>query len=147
MARATDEQYTPKFIFDALGIEFDLDVCAPIDGAPFVPAKKHFHKEQNGLAQLWEGIVWMNPPFSEGTIWHNNFYAHGNGIALAPMSKANWFYTYWTDTTVGMLMPTPHLKFRQTDGSDKGIFIPIVLIAMGPKCVKALRDSGLGLMR
>jgi hypothetical protein len=30
--RDSDEQYTPKWIFDALGVEFDLDVCAPQGG-------------------------------------------------------------------------------------------------------------------
>lgn len=147
MTKETDEQYTPEFIFQALKITFDLDVCAPKGGAPFVPCKRYFTKEDNGLVQEWDGIVWMNPPFSEGTVWHQKFQAHNNGIALAPMSKAKWFYDYWTNPKVELLMPTPHLKFRQQDGSDKGIFIPIVLIAVGDKAKEALRGSGLGLSR
>jgi hypothetical protein len=31
---ANDELYTPKWIFDSLGVQFDLDVCAP-DSRPF----------------------------------------------------------------------------------------------------------------
>ena len=147
MARATDEQYTPAFIFEALNTEFDLDVAAPVGGVSWIPAKKHYSIADNSLTLKWEGFVWMNPPFSEGKLWHDKFYAHGNGICLVPMSKAYWFYRLWTDLSVGMLMPTPHLKFHQTDGSTKGIFIPIVLAAMGEKGKEALSKSGLGLMR
>jgi len=28
----SDEQYTPKWIFDGLNVQFDLDVCAPQGG-------------------------------------------------------------------------------------------------------------------
>ena len=147
MTKATDEQYTPAFIFEALNLQFDLDVCAPEGGAPFVPCKMYYTKKDNGLEQDWNGLVWMNPPFSEGTIWHQKFQKHNNGIALAPMSKAKWFYDYWTNPQIQLLMPTPHLKFRQQDGTDKGIFIPIVLIAAGEIAVTALKQSGLGLAR
>lgn len=36
---ASDEWYTPRYIFDALGEIFDLDVAAPVDGPRHVPAK------------------------------------------------------------------------------------------------------------
>ena len=147
MGKETDEQYTPKFIFDALKIQFDFDVSAPIGGSPFVPCNAYFTKNDDGLSQEWVGKIWMNPPFSEGTKWHQRFQSHNNGIALAPMSKAKWFYDYWTDKKFGILMPTPHLKFRQPNGTDKGIFIPIVLIAAGEECNEALRNSALGLVR
>ena len=88
MTKKTDEQYTPAFIFEALNIQFDLDVSAPIGGAPFVPCDRYFTKIDDGMAQKWFGKIWMNPPFSEGTRWHQKFQAHNNGVALAPMSKA-----------------------------------------------------------
>jgi hypothetical protein len=31
-AGESDEWYTPKYIFDALGLRFDLDVAAPVGG-------------------------------------------------------------------------------------------------------------------
>ena len=70
--RDTDEQYTPKWIFDALNVEFDLDVCAPKGGVDYIPAKKHYSIEDNALMQNWEGFVWMNPPFSKAVFGMTN---------------------------------------------------------------------------
>jgi len=51
----SDEWYTPKFVFDGLGIEFDIDVCSPIGGTGIVPAKKFYSIEDDGLASAWGG--------------------------------------------------------------------------------------------
>lgn len=37
----SDEWYTPKHIFDALGCVFDLDVASPKEGGTFVPARQY----------------------------------------------------------------------------------------------------------
>jgi hypothetical protein len=34
----SDEWYTPKHVFDALGCQFDLDVASPAEGTTHVPA-------------------------------------------------------------------------------------------------------------
>src|SRR5690606_38163062 len=61
-----DEWYTPRWLFDALGIRFSIDVCAPLDRTfSSVPAERHFTIEDDGLAQPWEGTVWRNPPYSK----------------------------------------------------------------------------------
>ena len=39
---SSDEHYTPKFLFDLMGLEFDLDVAAPHGGLANVPAKASF---------------------------------------------------------------------------------------------------------
>lgn len=62
-----DDYYTPKDVFDALGLEFDLDVSAPPGGVPWVPAKRYYTLEDDGLTQPWFGRVWMNPPYSNVT--------------------------------------------------------------------------------
>jgi hypothetical protein len=87
---ADDEHYSPKWIFDAFGVVFDLDVCAPEGGVPWIPAKKSFSIKDDGLSQNWHGLVWMNPPYSKTTPWVDKFMAHGNGIALMPISASNW---------------------------------------------------------
>jgi hypothetical protein len=38
-AGESDEWYTPKYIFDALGLRFDLDVAAPVGGPRYVPCE------------------------------------------------------------------------------------------------------------
>lgn len=81
----SDDWYTPAYVFDALGVRFDLDVAAPVEGPRYVPADR-WHWER-GLEANWNGFVWMNPPFghqSTKEAWLAKFIAHRNGIALMP---------------------------------------------------------------
>jgi hypothetical protein len=58
----SDDWYTPPELFDALGLTFDLDPCSP-GPSHWVPARQVFTKQEDGLAQAWSGLVFMNPPF------------------------------------------------------------------------------------
>ncbi len=51
----TNDYYTPKWLFDAMGLEFDIDVAAPAQGIPWIPAKRWFSQADDGLAQEWGG--------------------------------------------------------------------------------------------
>ena len=59
---ATDLWATPQAFFDRLNAEFgfELDVCATPDNAK---CEKFFSKDDDGLAQRWLGVCWMNPPY------------------------------------------------------------------------------------
>lgn len=137
----SDDYWTPKWLFDALGIEFDIDVACPPDGPPHTPATRWFTQETNGLAQPWEGRVWMNPPFSSTNDWAYRFMEHKNGICLVPMGKTKWFARLWDDADAVMPLP-PNMKFEQG-----GIFIATMLAAYTPECVAALERSNLGRVR
>lgn len=66
---ATPEWGTPQGLFDALNGEFGftVDVCATKELAK---CKRFFSPEQDGLAQTWTGVCWMNPPYgSEIAAW------------------------------------------------------------------------------
>lgn len=77
----TDVWLTPPAIIKALG-EFDLDPCASLD-RPWDTAKKHYTIEDNGLAQVWSGRVWCNPPYGPGMApFLKRMVEHKNGIAL-----------------------------------------------------------------
>src|SRR5689334_24010961 len=87
----SDEWYTPKYIFEAMGYcmpgcSFDMDVAAPRDLTHVsVPAKEFI--VQGGLEAEWHGHVWMNAPFGGrmGLVpWLDKFFAHNNGVALTP---------------------------------------------------------------
>ena len=83
----SSDWYTPKFIFDALGLAFDLDPAHPGRDNPHcvVPTRKNFTKADDGLRQPWHGLVWLNPPFGGRrgqVVWLRKFFTHGNGIAL-----------------------------------------------------------------
>ena len=58
----TDLWETPQDLFDKLNNEFHftLDVCATPENAK---CDSFCTKEQDGLSQPWEGVVWCNPPY------------------------------------------------------------------------------------
>lgn len=57
---------TPQDFFDKLNEEFHftLDACATPENAK---CERFFTKEQDGLAQSWDGVVWCNPPYCRQT--------------------------------------------------------------------------------
>lgn len=141
-----DDWYTPKWVFDQLNVEFDLDVCSPVGGTGLVPATKFYTEEDDALVQPWNGFVWMNPPYSKPTPFVNKFIEHGNGIALVPFSKSNWFAKLWTQAHSLVALP-PNIKFVRPDGSHKQIFMQCVLAGMGTKATSALVRSNIGKVR
>jgi hypothetical protein len=91
--RHTDERYTPRYVFDALDVAFDLDVAAPPGGVPWIPAARYFTADDDGLAHDWTGRVWCNPPFSDVGRWADRFAAHDAGVILFPTSlDALWLH-------------------------------------------------------
>ncbi len=90
--RMKDQFYTPAWVFDAMGLEFDIDVAAPVGGVEWIPAKRYFTKEDDGLAQDWDGLVWCNPPFSGAADWARKFIEHANGVLLSSIpGNTTWF--------------------------------------------------------
>lgn len=147
---SSDEYYTPISLFAYLGLTFDLDVAAPIGGIPWIPTLKYYTKEEDGLAQPWEGRVWMNPPYSAPKLWVEKFIEHGNGIALVPMAKSKWFNELW-DAADGILpMPTNNKFVRE--GKPASIMHHTILVAIGHENVLGLenlskRNIGYGKVR
>jgi hypothetical protein len=144
----TVEWYTPRAIFDALGLSFDLDVCAPPGGLPWIPAKRSFSREEDGLAQPWRGRVWMNPPYGRGIEhWMRRLARHGDGIALV-FARTD---TAWWQEAVRQADAICFIRgrVRFIRGSDRtqppGVSpAPSVLMAYGAACTHALLRSGLG---
>jgi len=92
----TTSWYTPPSIFELLNLNFDLDVCAPQGGVPWIPAKNHYSLPQDGLTLPWDGLVWCNPPYGKETPkWLHQMNEHRNGVALV-MSRTDtkWFHNY-----------------------------------------------------
>lgn len=141
-----DDWYTPKWVFDELKIDFDLDVCAPKEKLEWIPAKKHFSIDVDGLSQEWGGIVWMNPPYSKPTPWIDKFLEHGNGIALLPMAKSAWFQILWESNVKIVLLPTA-MKFDLPDGSKKPIMTQTILAGLGDIAINAMRNGKFGRIR
>ena len=141
-----DTVLTPKYIFDALALEFDLDVASSKSVYDEVNAKKRFTIENDGLAQPWNGLVWCNPPYSNCSPWVDRMIEHNNGIALLPASKSRWGEKVFARAN-GMLMLPPNFKFVGTNGEPKPIYMPVYLYSFGDRATKALLLSGLGIIR
>jgi len=131
LALASDEWYTPRYIFDALELMFDLDVCAPPGGVPWIPAAQSFSIAEDGLHSAWSGIVWMNPPYSETPRWLRRFVEHGSGVALVPAdTSAGWWSEFVADAQVQLCFLRSRIRFVRDTESTSARF-PSVLIGMG----------------
>lgn len=133
--RTTDDFLTPAWIFDALGLAFDLDVASP-PWKTHVPAKAFYTKAEDGLAQPWFGRVWMNPPYSEATPWVDKFIRHRNGIALVPWAKSAWTCRLWVAADAIAVPP----KIFDFDGGS--ISYMVMFAAFGEKCAEAIKRLG-----
>ena len=126
----TDERYTPRWVFDALGVMFDLDPAAPVGGAPNVPALTHYSVEDNGLVQSWQGLVWLNPPFSDMPPWVDRWIMHGNGLLLFPWSiNAVWIDTLLDAVEVVVRLRRP--KFEHPTHTGRHVPVAIAVTGLG----------------
>lgn len=150
-AGASNEWYTPKYIFDALGEVFDLDVAAPEGGPPHVPCETFLTEAADGMAATWNGFVWMNPPFGGRNAldpWLDKFFHHGNGIALTPdRTSAPWWHNAAAKADA-ILFTRGKVSFLRPDGSvGKSPGSGTTLWACGQRAVDALlraQTAGLG---
>lgn len=143
----SDEWYTPRYIFDALGCQFDLDVASPGRSLCHVPCLTA-HTEC-GLERGWFGFVWCNMPFGgrNGIVpWLDKFFEHGNGIALTPdRTSAPWFQAAARRANA-LLFVSPKVKFERPDGTlGKSPGCGTVLMSAGQRGRAALiRATSLG---
>lgn len=106
-----DEYYTPKWLFDQLAIQFDMDVCSPGFPDCQTPTKHHvIYPFEDGLQIKWSGNVWCNPPYSKPKPWIDKFIEHNFGIMLVILSKSNATARLWENAHGIRLLP-PNIKF------------------------------------
>ena len=140
--RTSDDYLTPRWVFDTLGLTFDLDVASP-PWETHVPAKRKFTKADDGLGQPWEGRVWMNPPYSDVTPWVRRFIGHQEGIGLFPMAKSRWVNTIWSsDAALVISQDGGEMLFDRPDSKPLRIWFPVFFAAFGDECVEAIGRLG-----
>jgi hypothetical protein len=142
---SSDDHYTPAWIFETLGLTFDIDVASPPGGIPWIPARRYYTMEDDGLAQPWEGLIWMNPPYSSATQWVRRFREHGNGIALLPMHDSWWMHDLWNDPQVRCVRANEPEKWYVSfhyQGKMKKIMFATMFYAMGDQAIEALHKLG-----
>ena len=95
----TDEWETPQDFFDELNQEFnfELDVCALPSNAKVT---RYYSPAEDGLAQEWTGVCWMNPPYGRQIgKWIEKAYRESqNGaivVCLLPSrTDTRWWHDY-----------------------------------------------------
>lgn len=150
------EWYTPRYIFDALGCEFDMDVCSPgADVVSWIPAQKHLTVFDDGLSSDWRGFIWMNPPYGTDTPkWMHRLYKHGNGIGLVfARTDTQWFHDYavFADAILFIKKRVQFIPAKQAEEYKKGYTIAnsgcgagSMLVGYGKEAVRALEKCKIG---
>ena len=136
----TDDYYTPKWLFDALDVTFDLDVASPPQGPLHTPCHAYYTQADDGLTQPWHGRVWMNPPYSKPLPWVQKWLHHANGMALLPTNGGQWCKLLWDSNAKGVWLG--RLAFVRSNHEQKGSPLNIVLWAIGTHNIKAISKVG-----
>lgn len=158
----SNEYYTPKFVFDAMAVRFDLDVAHP--GQDKWPAWAAPRVLTAAALEIdWgDNFVWMNAPFGKRMglePWLDKFFAHGNGVALTPdRTSAGWWIKASLRADAHLVVGKPNPKrrdpnkiaFHRPDGSvARQPGTGTTLFAAGDRGVKALwnaQRAGLGVV-
>jgi phage N-6-adenine-methyltransferase len=94
----TDLWATPQDFFDKLNDlhGFELDVCATPDNAK---CNKYYTVADDGLAQQWQGVCWMNPPYGRDIkAWMKKAYESSlNGAKVVCLVPARTDTQWWHD--------------------------------------------------
>lgn len=95
---ATDLWATPQDFFDKLNAEFGftLDVCASPENAK---CERYFTKADDGLAQEWTGVCWMNPPYGReiGHWMRKALESSATGATVVCLVPARTDTAWWHD--------------------------------------------------
>jgi phage N-6-adenine-methyltransferase len=124
-AASRDEWYTPSTILDparkVLG-HFHLDPASCDLAQETVQARRYFTKAEDGLAQVWTGSVWLNPPFSDIASWVSKLIAeYRAGLVTSAILLANngtctsWFHAA-AEVASALCFPRGRIPFYGPDG-------------------------------
>ena len=115
------EHDTPAAMVRRLSALFpwDIDVCA---SRPNVCAR-YYSREQDGLAQEWRGLCWMNPPYGRGIHAWLHKAACSTGVpdtAVVCLLPARTDTAWWQDYVIyasQIVFVRGRLKFGQATSS------------------------------
>lgn len=144
---ATVEWYTPPSLFDALGLEFDLDPASPgADVVPWIPAREHYTLADDGLAGSWVGDrVWLNPPYGPALpAFVNRMVRHSNGVMLTASRTETRWWQQAAESAEAVCLLRERLHFIRDDGYQARSSHASTLFAWGDECVEAVRRANLG---
>jgi len=133
------EWYTPAPIIEAAravmgGIDLDPASCPLAQDT--VQAAHYFTEAENGLDQIWQGRVFVNPPFAHPTV---KYFAE-KLLASSGVTEAIWLSNACTDTPWwhalaaqgAVCFPLGRIKFSSPDGPGQSPTLGQVIVYLGP---------------
>lgn len=135
----SDQWFTPEWVFDGMGITFDLDVCSPPTGCEWIPRRAFFTEADDGLAQTWHGTVWCNPPYSRPTEWCKKWAQHPEGALLirADLSTGGPFVAF--SAASSCYVAAKRVQFISRNGNKTGLVnFSTILLGRGEVVDRAL---------
>jgi hypothetical protein len=137
VADTSDEWYTPRWIFDAAGLVFDMDVAAPVDPSRRTcPARRYLTPLEDGLSTPWEGLVWCNPPYSRAGPWVDRLAAHDSWLGLFLAYHNKLWLGRLLNAADAMALISP--SFGRPDGSKSTPFASLVIAGRGAATIAAV---------
>lgn len=132
LSSASDEWATPQDFYDDVHAEFapTLDVCAL---PPSAKCDRYYTPDDDGLAQEWTGVCWMNPPYGgEISRWvekaHESADAGATVVCLLPARvETNWWWDHCRFGEIRFIRG--RLKFG---GADTSAPFPSALVIFAP---------------
>ena len=125
---------TPDRLFDQLNKEFkfNLDACA--SGWNHKCAN-YFTEQDDALTKDWEGVIWMNPPYSNCGTWikkaHEECQKGSVIVCLIPARvETNWFHDFCIPHEIRFVKGRIH--FSDENGSSGRPRFGCVLVIMRP---------------
>ena len=139
--KTTDDWYTPKWVFDGLGLYFDLDVASPGDGTDFVPSRRKFTISDDGLTRAWTGLVWCNPPYSAPKKWCYRYEQYdGPAMILIRADLSTKGPSAAFAASDAIWVPSPRLQFvNGRGGKCPGVNFSTILLGKGQVSVNAMK--------
>jgi phage N-6-adenine-methyltransferase len=122
---------TPAKLFAELDREFHftLDVCATSENAK---CERFFSPDDDGLAQKWKGVCWMNPPYGRQIDkWVKKALASARSgaatvVCLSPATTGTlWFHKYVLGHSVIRFLKG---RFKFGDSSNSAPFDNMIVV-------------------
>lgn len=142
----SNEWYTPARYTSAARLVMggiDLDPASCEQANEIVQATRFYTEEENGLAQVWYGRVWLNPPF--GTVYNqqSNQALFTNRLVLEHRARnieqavllttlkpaCSYFKLLWD---YPLCFADHHVQFHRPNGEKKDQMFGVCFAYLGP---------------
>jgi phage N-6-adenine-methyltransferase len=125
----TDEWETPPAFFaewDAR-YHFTLDVCATPENAK---CQRYYTRAEDGLAQEWTGVCWMNPPYGRqiGRWVQKAYEAAQSGATVVCLLPARTDTAWWHDYVMRGKVTFIRGRLRFVGGASSAPFPSAVVV-------------------